>query len=103
MSDLLFDEIQKTAEYLKLNICAQEIAQLSINNNYSEEDMQAVCEFLKYLKSKRHENMAAMLLNHRHQRRRGRRHQGSSCGFSVLRSLRRRLRPYHRQCHNRNS
>lgn len=62
MNDLLFDEIQKSAEYLKLNICAQEIAQLSINHNFNEGNMQAICEFLKYLKDKRHENMVAMLL-----------------------------------------
>lgn len=62
MNDLLFDEIQKSAEYLKFNICAQEIAQLSINHNFNEGNMQAICEFLKYLKDKRHENMVAMLL-----------------------------------------
>lgn len=45
MNDLLFDEIQKSAEYLKLNICAQEIAQLSINHNFNEGNMQAICEF----------------------------------------------------------
>jgi len=61
MDTSIFEEIEKTAEYLKLNISSQEIANVMVNNKYTESDVSAVSGFLKYLKDKRHENLVSML------------------------------------------
>ena len=61
MNTIIFDEIKKTAEYLKLNISSQEIADVIVKNNYTNESIHAISEFLKYLKDKRHDNLVGML------------------------------------------
>ena len=49
MSELIFDEIERTAAYLKLNINAQEIADVMLKNKYSDEHAEAISGFLLYL------------------------------------------------------
>ncbi len=61
MNELIFDEIEQTADYLKLSINAQEIADVIIKNKYDEGQTLAISGFLKYLKAKRHENLVNML------------------------------------------
>lgn len=61
MSELIFDEIERTAAYLKLNINAQEIADVMVKNKYSDEHAEAISGFLLYLKERRHENLVNML------------------------------------------
>jgi len=61
MNDLIFDEIEQTADYLKLSINAQEIADVIIKNKYDEGQTLAISGFLKYLKEKRHDNLVSML------------------------------------------
>lgn len=63
MDNMVFEEIEKTAGYLKINICAQEAAQFIADRNYGEENTAAISEFLSYLKKKRHENRVSMLQN----------------------------------------
>ena len=46
MSELIFDEIERTAAYLKLNINAQEIADVMVKNKYSDEHAEAISGFL---------------------------------------------------------
>ncbi len=61
MEPVIFDEIAKTAEYLKLSTCAQEIADVITRNNYDDKSVKAISEFLMYLKEKRHDNLVNML------------------------------------------
>ena len=61
MDNLIYDEIEKTACYLKLSINAQEIADVILKNKYSAEQTNAISEFLSYLKTKRHDNLVNML------------------------------------------
>ena len=61
MNTIIFDEIEKTAEYLKLNISSQEIADVIVKNNYTNESIHAISKFQKYLKDKRHDNLVGML------------------------------------------
>lgn len=61
MSELIFDEIERTAAYLKLNINAHEIADVMVKNKYSDEHAEAISGFLLYLKERRHENLVNML------------------------------------------
>ena len=42
MSDSLYEKIQADARYLNLDICAQEVAQLAINDSLSDDDIRAV-------------------------------------------------------------
>lgn len=61
MGGLIFDEIEKAALYLKLNINAQEIADVMLKNKYNDEHAEAIYGFLLYLKERRHENLVNML------------------------------------------
>lgn len=61
MDNLIFDEIEKTASYLKLSITSQEIADVMIKNKYDGDKALAISEFLSYLKEKRHDNLVNML------------------------------------------
>ena len=61
MDSLIFDEIEKTAAYLKLGISAQEVADVALKNKYDDDKVCAISEFLNYLKEKRHDNLVSML------------------------------------------
>ena len=61
MENLIFDEIERTASYLKLSINAQEIADVILKNRYTEGEAKAISDFLLYLKEKRHDNLVNML------------------------------------------
>ena len=61
MQRIIFDEIEKTAAYLKLNISAQEVADVMLRYKYDDDKAQAISEFLLYLKDKRHDNLVSML------------------------------------------
>ena len=61
MKNLIFDEIERTASYLKLSINAQEIADVILKNRYTEGEAKAISDFLLYLKEKRHDNLVNML------------------------------------------
>ena len=61
MDSLIFDEIEKTAAYLKLGISAQEVADVALKNKYDDNKIYAISEFLIYLKEKRHDNLVGML------------------------------------------
>ena len=52
MENLIFDEIERTASYLKLSINAQEIADVILKNRYIEGETKAISDFLLYLKEK---------------------------------------------------
>ena len=52
MKNLIFDEIERTASYLKLSINAQEIADVILKNRYTEGEAKAISDFLLYLKKK---------------------------------------------------
>ena len=57
MDNSLFDKIQADAKYLKLDINAQEAAQLALENNMTEEAVQAVNIVFNYLKDKKTETI----------------------------------------------
>ena len=62
MQRIIFDEIEKTAAYLKLNISAQEVADVMLRYKYDDDKAQAISEFLLYLKDKRHDNLVNILV-----------------------------------------
>jgi len=62
MNDSLFEQIQDATEYLGLDITAQEMAQLAIDRQISEEGIQAVVKTFSYLKKKKNESIVSTLL-----------------------------------------
>ena len=46
MNESLFDQIQNDAKYLNLDFSAQEVAQLAMENDLSDENIQAVSVIL---------------------------------------------------------
>ena len=62
MSDTLFSKIHEAANYLKLDIELQEIAELALNNSLSEEGIKAVSVFVDYLKDKKRETIISTQL-----------------------------------------
>lgn len=61
MSEEMLTQIEDAAAYLKLDICLQEVAQLSVSNNYSDEQIRAIAELLTYIKDKKQETIVATL------------------------------------------
>ena len=57
MNESLFDQIQNDAKYLNLDFSAQEVAQLAMENDLSDENIQAVSVIFSYLKEKKTETI----------------------------------------------
>ena len=53
MDNSLFDAIGTDAKYLKLDICPQEVAQIALDNNMSEETVQGITAVFSYLRDKK--------------------------------------------------
>ena len=62
MNNSLFEQIQDAAEYLNLDLNAQEMAQLAVGHEYSEENIRIVAEMFTYLQQKKKENIVSTLL-----------------------------------------
>ena len=62
MNDSLFGQIQDSAKYLNLDLCAQEMAQLAVNRELSEENLQIIAEIFDYLKKEKNESIISTLL-----------------------------------------
>lgn len=61
MDKNIYESIQDTASYLKINISSQEIAQFCVDNSLDEDQMSALSGFMAHLKEKRHYNIVSML------------------------------------------
>lgn len=62
MSETSFEQIQTAAKYLNLDFSMQEMARLSFDAGFSDEQIQAVLETLKYLQGKKQETIVATQL-----------------------------------------
>lgn len=62
MNKSFFEQIQETADYLNLDMNAQEMAQLAVDHEYSEENIRIVAEMFTYLQQKKKENIVSTLL-----------------------------------------
>jgi DNA replication protein DnaC len=62
MNDILFEQIQTSAKYLNLDLCAQEMAQLAIEKELTEDSIRVIAETFVYLKEKKTESMVSTLL-----------------------------------------
>lgn len=62
MDNSLFDKIQADAKYLSLDFNAQEAAQLALDNNMTEETVQAINKVFNYLKEKKTETIISTQL-----------------------------------------
>lgn len=62
MNDSLFERIQDCARYLNLDLCAQEMAQLAVERELSEGNIQIIAETLAYLSQKKKETIVSTLL-----------------------------------------
>ena len=62
MSDSVYEQIQNAAEYLRLDLTAQEVATLSVGQNIGEEGLQAIATVLGHLQDKKKEQIIATLL-----------------------------------------
>lgn len=62
MSESVYDQIQESAEFLRLELTAQEMATLSVNQNLGEDGLRAVAAVLSYLQDKKKEQIISTLL-----------------------------------------
>lgn len=62
MNNSFFEQIQEAADYLNLGLCAQEMAQFTMEQQFTEESIQAIAKIFKYLKQKKSENIVSTLL-----------------------------------------
>ena len=62
MDNSMFDAIQSAAKYLNLDIDSQEVAQLALDNNMTEEAVQALVKVFSYLKDKKTETIISTQL-----------------------------------------
>ena len=62
MNNSFFEQIQDAAQYLNLDLNAQEMAQLAVEHEYSEENIRIVAEMFTYLQQKKKENIVSTLL-----------------------------------------
>lgn len=60
MNKSFFEQIQDAADYLNLDLNAQEMAQLAVDHEYSEENIRIVAEMFTYLQQKKKENIAPL-------------------------------------------
>lgn len=61
MNNSFFEQIQNSAEYLALDLNAQEMAQFAVEHEFSEENIRIAAEMLEYLQQKKKESL---LTNH---------------------------------------
>lgn len=57
----IYEEIQKTTAYLKLSISAQEVAQFCADSTLDDRQIEAISNFMNYLKDKKHAHLIEML------------------------------------------
>lgn len=62
MNESVFGQIQEAAEFLSLDFLSQEMAQLAVEQSYTEESIQAIASVFEYLKDKKNENIINTLL-----------------------------------------
>lgn len=62
MDDSLFDQIQADAKYLNLDMTAQEVANLVMNQDITDEGIRAVSSVFSYLKDKKTETIVSTQL-----------------------------------------
>lgn len=62
MSDSVFEQIQEAAEYLRLELSAQEMAAISMNQELGEDGIQAVAAVLQHLRDKKKDQIISTLL-----------------------------------------
>ena len=62
MSESVYDQIQESAEFLRLELTAQEMAALSVSQSVSEEGLRAVAAVLGHLRDKKQEQIISTLL-----------------------------------------
>ena len=62
MNDSIFHQIQECTQYLNLELPAQEIANLSVEQEFSEECIEAVASVFSYLREKKSEQIVSTLL-----------------------------------------
>ena len=56
MNNSFFDQIQTAAEYLALDLSAQEMAQFAVDHEFNEENLLVIAEIFQYLQQKKKEN-----------------------------------------------
>ena len=49
MNNSFFDQIQTAAEYLALDLSAQEMAQFAVDHEFNEENLRVIAEIFQYL------------------------------------------------------
>ena len=62
MNNSFFEQIQESAKYLSLDLCAQEMAQFAMEQQLTDESIQAISETFAYLKQKKSESIVSTLL-----------------------------------------
>ena len=62
MNDSVFEQIQRVADYLRLELTAQEMASFSMTHGLSEDGIQAVAVVLEHLKNKKEHQIISTLL-----------------------------------------
>ena len=62
MNDSVYEQIQKAAEFLKLELTSLEMARLSVEDKLGETEIQAVCRVFQYLQEKKKEQIVSTLL-----------------------------------------
>lgn len=62
MNESLFEQIQASARYLNLDFGAQEMAQLSVQKEYGEDNLQAIADVFSFIRQKKQENIVSTLL-----------------------------------------
>ena len=62
MNDSLFDQIQASAKYLGIDFSAQEAAQLAVEKEFEDGQMDAIASVFSYLKGKKSDQIVATQL-----------------------------------------
>ena len=62
MNDSIYDQIQESAEFLRLELTAQEMAALSVSQNLGEDGVRAVAAVFSHLQDKKKDQIIATLL-----------------------------------------
>ncbi len=62
MNNSFFEQIHESAKYLGLDLCAHEMAQLAMEQQLTDESIQAISETFAYLKQKKTESIVSTLL-----------------------------------------
>ena len=62
MSDSVFSRVQEAAEYLRLELTSQEMAEISVRLGFGEDGINAVASVFDYLRDKKKEQIVSTLL-----------------------------------------